>query len=117
MTNYSEFQQIESFLKTLKIPIASLEACPRTIEKGITALDFPVKIPVESVGPIAPIFKEISVKIYWSTDIYQDKRFTQLHLDYSYEHPGGSNGYRTEYYSVDGSTFGDYDTALSLIRR
>ena len=117
-TNYNEFLSIEDYLKSIDIPISTLDILPRTIESGHTRLDEPVSISPESAGPLAPMFKSINVSIYWKTEEHLNKRVTILSLDYRYTHPSGSNGYTVHLYSVDGSDFqDDYDVMSDLLRK
>lgn len=50
------------------------------------------KIPVFKVGPLMPMFKDIKLKYCFAK--YPERQQLYLHLNYSYNHFSGSNGYR-----------------------
>ena len=63
-TNYNEFLIIEDYLRSIDIPIASLDNFPKTNhDNDRTTLDEPISIDPKSSGPLAPIFTEITLNI------------------------------------------------------
>ena len=117
-TNYNEFLIIEDYLRSIDIPIASLDNFPKTNhDNDRTTLDEPITIDPKSSGPLAPIFTEITLNIWWNTWETGPDRITRLCLDYSYKHPSGSNGYAVHLYSVNGSDLGDYESTVGLLSK
>ena len=99
-TNKSELSLIVNYLNNNGISIDTIET---VTENGCTKTG---EIELTNLGCFAPMIKDATVNIVWTTELINDIRVTLLALEYSYNHPdGGSNGKNIRLYSVDGKDF------------
>ena len=64
-----------------------------------------VDIKPSECGPVAPLFKKISLEIWVSKFNYEKiggHKGYYLYLQYSYYHFGGQNGHREDFITIDG---------------
>ena len=63
-----------------------------------------IKIDPKLTGPISPVFKsiELEIRTAYGENYYTKENIAAIALEYSWQHPRGSNGYTIKYTYTDG---------------
>ena len=103
--NYQEVLRIEKWLAQNNIPILNLHSEPTTIENGWSKVE-KIKLNPSTFGAFAGMIEEATVQVTYGVAEWKNEEITdrvlRLVVDYQYQHPSGSNGYRLDLSSVNG---------------
>jgi hypothetical protein len=90
MKSLSRFE-MNSILSRFNLSLDSVPVAKKVVEIGRMSID------PDSLGLASFAFRSMEVKIKAAAD----GQFVLIILDYSYEHPSGSNGYEVRFHSRD----------------